>query len=182
MKFFRHFSASVDCSRQSEVINNEMWQFCQSWVINNFALFCFLTFMRVFIHIFDRIYFYFKRYQYLLPKLISLHSYLCCPTTIITVPKRITQGLTNWASYVELTPKTKLRCMLKTFIGHDKLDQGSIRIIPCLSQFNFSYELMKSFNCAEFSTIIDINYNGIASLASCVSIENKHASLLVYNT
>ena len=114
-----------------------------------------------------------------LPKLISLYSYLCFLTTIITVPKRITQGLTNWASYVEHTPKTKLRCMLKTFIGHDKLDQGSIRIIPCLSQFNFSYELMKSFNCAEFSTIIDINYNGIASLASCVSIENKHASLLV---
>ena len=39
---------------------------------------------------------------------------------------------------------------------------------------------MKAFNGAEFSTIIDIKYNGIASLASCVGIENKHASLLVY--
>ena len=38
---------------------------------------------------------------------------------------------------------------------------------------------MKPFNGAEFSTIIYINY-GIASLASCVSIENKHAPLLVY--
>ena len=37
---------------------------------------------------------------------------------------------------------------------------------------------MKPFNCAEFSTIIDINY-GVASLASCVSIKNKHAPLLV---
>ena len=156
-----------------------MRQFCQSWVINSCALFRCSAFLRVLIHIFDRIYFYFKRYQYFLPKLISLLYYLGCLTTINTAPKRITQGLTSWASYVELTPKTKLRCMLKTFIGHDKLDQGSIRIIPCLSQFNFSYELMKSFNCAEFSTIIDINYNGIASLASCVSIENKHASLLV---
>ena len=114
-----------------------------------------------------------------LPKLISLYSYLCFLTTIITVPKRITQGLTNCTSYVEHTPKTKLRCMLKTFIGHDKLGQGSIRIISCIIQFNFSYEWMKSFICAEFPTIIDINYDGIASLASCVSIENKHASLLV---
>ena len=40
---------------------------------------------------------------------------------------------------------------------------------------------MKSFICAEFPTIIDINYDGIASQASCVSIENKHASLLVNN-
>merc|ERR1712243_137680 len=96
----------MDCSLQNKVINNEMGQFCQSWGINNFALFCFVTFLRVFIHIFDIIYFYFKWYQYLLPKLISLPSYLCCLTTIITVPKRITQGLTNWASYVGLTPKT----------------------------------------------------------------------------
>ena len=39
---------------------------------------------------------------------------------------------------------------------------------------------MKPFNGAEFSTIIDIKY-GIASLASCVSIENKHVPLLVNN-
>ena len=37
---------------------------------------------------------------------------------------------------------------------------------------------MKPFNCAEFSTIIDKNYVR-PSLASCVSIESKHAPLLV---
>jgi len=169
----------VDCSWQSEVINNEIWQFCQSWVINNFALFWCLTFVTGIFHVFDRIHFYFKRYQYLLPKLILLHSYLCCLTTIITAPKRIIQGLTNRASYVGLTSKKIFQCMLKIFSGHDKLEQRNIRIISCLIHFNFSYEWMKPFNCAEFSTIIDINY-GIGSLASCVSIENKHAPILVY--
>ena len=38
---------------------------------------------------------------------------------------------------------------------------------------------MKPSDGAEFLTIIYINY-GISSLASCVSIENKHAPLLVY--
>ena len=39
---------------------------------------------------------------------------------------------------------------------------------------------MKSFNCAGFSSDIELNYNGIASRASCMSIKNQVASLLVY--
>ena len=44
--------------------------------------------------------------------------------------------------------------------------------------FDFSFEWMKHFNGAKFSTIIYLNYS-IGSLASCVNIENIHAPLYV---
>ena len=66
----------MDCSWQSEVINNGIEQFCQSWVFNNFALFWCLMFSCVFFLIFDKIYFDFKCCQYLLPILILLPSNL----------------------------------------------------------------------------------------------------------
>ena len=156
MWIFRPFSVSLDGSWQSEVINNGIGQFCQSWVINNFALFWCLMFLCVFFLIFDKMYFDFKRCQYLLLTLILLHSNLSLSNTDYQWSKvnhprfRQTGHLT-----LVLLPIPTSTC-LKTFLGHNKLGHESIRIISCQIQLNFSHEWMKPFNGAEFSTIIDI--------------------------
>ena len=43
MGFFRHILVLFDISCSSEVINIEIWYFCQSWVINNFLLYWMLV-------------------------------------------------------------------------------------------------------------------------------------------